>query len=70
MYRKMYFYVVFLIGYNPGNKGEKGLRPIMGFIYETKEYVYGYLRSGKTVSGEEFAKYIKDLSIYQKILRK
>lgn len=49
------------VGYNPGNKGEKGLRPIMGFIYETREYVYGYLRSGKTVSGEEFAKYIKNL---------
>ncbi len=28
------------------------------------EYVYEYLRSGKTVSGEEFAKYIKDLKKY------
>jgi hypothetical protein len=47
--------------YNTQRRGQKGLRPILSFISETREFVYGYLRQGKTVSGKEFVKYLKHL---------
>jgi len=49
------------VGHNPRNRGKKGYRPIVAFIEQTREYVFGKLRTGKTVSGEESAKFIKEI---------
>jgi hypothetical protein len=35
------------VGHNPRNRGKKGLRPVLAFIAETKEYIGGRLRRGK-----------------------
>ena len=37
---------------------KKGLRPILGFIDETKEYLLGRLRRGITLSGKEAAAFM------------
>ena len=50
------------VGHNPRNRGKKGYRPIVAFIEQTREYVFGKLRTGKTVSGEETAGFIKEIS--------
>ena len=39
------------VGHNPRNRGKKGYRSIIAFIEQSREYVHGKLRSGKTVSG-------------------
>jgi hypothetical protein len=45
-------------GHNTKYRGKKALRPILCFIDETREYLIGKLRIGKTVSGEEAAAFI------------
>jgi hypothetical protein len=40
-------------GHNPGHRGKKGLRPVLAFIAETREYLAGKLRRGETISGRE-----------------
>jgi hypothetical protein len=50
------------VGHNPRNRGKKGYRPIVAFISQTREYIAGKLRKGKTVSGEETAKFIEQIS--------
>jgi len=49
------------VGHNRQHRGKKGLRPILAFIGETKEYVWGKLRRGTTVSGKDVVKTIKAL---------
>jgi len=49
------------VGHNPRNPGKKGYRPILCFIDETREYLIGKLRKGKTINGEECAKFIKQI---------
>jgi hypothetical protein len=46
-------------GYNPKHRGKKGLRPVLAFIAETKEYLAGKLRQGTTMSGDEVTTFIK-----------
>jgi hypothetical protein len=46
-------------GHNPKNPGNKGYRPVLAFIDETREYLAGKLRKGETLSGEEAAAFIK-----------
>ncbi len=48
-------------GYNPKHRGKKGLRPVLSFIAETKEYFTGKLRQGATISGEELCNFLKSL---------
>ncbi len=48
-----------LKGHNPKHRGKKGLRPVLSFFAETKEYLTGRLRKGKTISGEEVSEFIK-----------
>ena len=48
-------------GHNRQHRGRKGLRPILAFISETKEYVYGKLRRGTNVSSKDVVKLIKAL---------
>jgi hypothetical protein len=45
-------------GHNPKNRGKKGLRPVLGFIDETREYLVGKLRKGVTIDGKECAAFI------------
>ena len=45
-------------GHNTKHRGKKGLRPILCFIEETREYLIGKLRKGTTVSGKEAAVFI------------
>jgi hypothetical protein len=48
-------------GHNTQHRGKEGLRPILCFIEETREYLLGKLRKGTTVSAKEAADFIADL---------
>ncbi len=48
-------------GHNPKHRGKEGLRPLLGFIEETREYLVGKLRKGTTVDGAEAAAFIADI---------
>ena len=48
-------------GHNTKHRGKEGLRPILCFIEETREYLLGKLRKGTTVDGKEAAKFIESL---------
>ena len=45
-------------GHNTKHRGKEGLRPILCFIEETREYLLGKLRKGTTVDGKEAAVFI------------
>jgi hypothetical protein len=47
-------------GYNPKHKGRKSYQPILTFIAETREYLWGGLRSGDRPSGREIARHIAE----------
>jgi hypothetical protein len=51
-------------GHNTKHRGKKGLRPILCFIEETREYFLGKLRKGTTVSGKEAAAFILSIKSY------
>ena len=42
--------------YNPKNKGKKSYQPMLTFLAETREYVWGELRNGDRPSGEQIAR--------------
>ena len=46
-------------GYNPKNKGKLSYQPILTFMAETREYIYGDLHSGDRHSGKEIAAHIQ-----------
>ncbi len=46
-------------GYNPKHRGKKGLRPVLCFLQETREYLCGTQRSGTTLSSGEVARQIR-----------
>lgn len=46
-------------GHNRKHRGKKGLRPVLAFIAETKEYLLGKLRQGTTISGDDVTTFIK-----------
>jgi hypothetical protein len=48
-------------GHNTKHRGKQGLRPILAFIEETREYLTGKLRKGATVTGQETAAFIADI---------
>jgi len=48
-------------GHNPKHRGKQGLRPVLAFIEETREYLVGKLRPGTTVDGAEAAAFIADI---------
>ncbi len=49
-------------GHNTQHRGKEGLRPILCFIQETREYLLGKLRKGTTVEGKEAADFIAGIS--------
>jgi len=51
-------------GHNTKNRGKEGLRPVLCFIEETREYLAGKLRAGKTIGGEEVAALIRTFKKY------
>jgi hypothetical protein len=46
-------------GHNRQHRGKKGLRPVLAFIAESKEYLQGKLRHGTTMSSDEVTTFIK-----------
>ena len=48
-------------GHNTQHRGKEGLRPLLCFIEETREYLLGKLRKGVTVTGKEAAQFIADI---------
>jgi hypothetical protein len=45
-------------GHNTKHRGKKGYRPVLCFIAETREYLLGKLRTGKTMTGKQAADFI------------
>ena len=46
-------------GYNPKHRGKKGLRPVLCFLDETREYLCGIQRRGETMRGAEVGQQIR-----------
>jgi len=44
--------------YNPKNKGKKSYQPMLSFMAETREYVWGELRNGDRPSGKQIARHL------------
>lgn len=51
-------------GHNTKYRGKKGLRPVLAFIEQTREYLIGFQRRGTTISGREVARLIRDMGSY------
>lgn len=51
-------------GHNPKHRGKKGLRPVLLFIQETREYLCGSQRRGETMNGAEVARQIMESKQY------
>jgi len=47
--------------YNPKNKGKKSYQPVLTFIAETREYVWGELRKGDRPTGKQIADHIRNV---------
>jgi hypothetical protein len=45
-------------GYNPKNKGKKSYQPMLTFLAETREYVWGELRNGNRPTGKQIADHL------------
>ena len=48
-------------GYNPKNKGKKSYQPMLTFIAETREYVWGELRNGDRPDGKQIAAHLRNV---------
>jgi hypothetical protein len=46
-------------GYNPKNKGKKSYQPILTFMAETHEYIWGELRNGDRPDGKQIARHLQ-----------
>jgi hypothetical protein len=46
-------------GYNPKNKGKKSYQPMLTFLAETREYVWGELHNGDRPSGKQIGDHIR-----------
>jgi Transposase DDE domain group 1 len=44
--------------YNPKSKGKKSFQPILTFIAETREYIWGELRNGDRPGGKQIARHL------------
>jgi Transposase DDE domain group 1 len=47
--------------YNPKNKGKKSYQPMLTFIAETREYVWGELRNGDRPTGKQIGDHLRDV---------
>ena len=48
-------------GYNPKNKGRRSYQPMLTFIAETREYIWGELRNGDRPSGKQIGNHIRNV---------
>ena len=48
-------------GYNPKNQGKKSYQPMLTFIAETREYVWGGLRNGDRPTGKQISDHIRSV---------
>jgi len=51
-------------GHNRKHRGKKGLRPVLCFLDETREYLCGKQRRGETITGQEVARQIRSFGRY------
>lgn len=51
-------------GHNTKHRGKKGLRPVLCFLDETREYLCGTQRRGKTITSKEVARQIRSFRWY------
>jgi hypothetical protein len=47
--------------YNPKNKGKKSYQPILTFLAETREYIWGELRNGDRPTGKQIGDHIRNV---------
>jgi len=47
--------------YNPKNKGKKSSQPILTFLAETREYIWGELRNGDRPTGQQIARHLESV---------
>jgi hypothetical protein len=47
--------------YNPKNKGKKSYQPMLTFIAETREYVWGGLRNGDRPTGKQIQDHLRNV---------
>ena len=47
--------------YNPKNKGKKSFQPILTFLAETREYIWGELRNGDRPDGKQIARHLQSV---------
>lgn len=47
--------------YNPKNKGKRSYQPMLTFIAETREYVWGELRNGDRPSGKQIGDHLRNV---------
>jgi hypothetical protein len=47
--------------YNPKNKGKRSYQPMLTFIAETREYIWGGLRNGDRPSGKQMGDHIRNV---------
>jgi hypothetical protein len=47
--------------YNPKNKGKKSYQPLLTFIAETREYVWGELRNGDRPTGKQIGDHLRNV---------
>jgi hypothetical protein len=47
--------------YNPKNKGKKSYQPMLTFIAETREYVWGELRNGDRPTGKQISDHLRSV---------
>ncbi len=51
-------------GHNTKHRGKKGLRPVLCFIAQTREYLCGSMRRGTTITNDEVGKLIRSFDRY------
>ena len=47
------------LGYNPKKKGRRSYQPLLCFIGETRDYLGGWLRGGKTATARQHIRFLK-----------
>src|SRR5947209_987574 len=47
--------------YNPKNKGKKSYQPILTFLADTREYIWGELRNGDRPTGQQIARHLQSV---------
>ena len=47
--------------YNPKNKGKKSYQPMLTFLAETREYIWGELHNGDRPTGKEIGDHLRRL---------